>query len=447
MRPRVIVVGGGLAGLAAAVTCADAKADVTLLEARPRLGGAARSFERQGRTVDTGQHVFLRCCRAYRGFLTRLGTLGHTRLQRRLDVTVLAPGGGRAHLTRSNLPAPLHLAGSLARYGLLRPRERLRAARAARALARLDPTDPALDERTFGSWLAEHGQSPRAIAVLWDLIARPALNVPAGEASLALAVKVFRTGLLDAAGAGDLGLPAVPLSRLHAEPARRALEDAGAEVRLNTRAVTVRRRGPGLAVSTDPGQTLTGQAVVVAVPHGAAAGLLPEGAVAHLDRLHELGTSPIVNVHVRYDRRVTSLDLAAAVDSPVQWMFDRTAATGWSQGQYLVVSLSAASRWITRRAGELGKTFTAALAELLPRAGEAEVADLFVTREPTATFRQTPGTARLRPGPRTRVPGLYLAGAWTDTGWPATMEGAVRSGLAAARVALEDLTDTAEVAA
>jgi uncharacterized protein with NAD-binding domain and iron-sulfur cluster len=177
MTGRVAIVGGGLAGIAAALDCADEGAEVTLLEVRPRLGGAAYSFERDGLRLDNGQHVFLRCCTEYIALLERLGSRELTTLQPRLDIPVLAPGGPIGRLRRSGLPAPLHLAGTLARYAHLTPADRARAVRAALALRRLDLEDPRLDEQSFGAWLTRHGQRPAAIEALWELIARPTLNL------------------------------------------------------------------------------------------------------------------------------------------------------------------------------------------------------------------------------------------------------------------------------
>jgi squalene-associated FAD-dependent desaturase len=411
---RVTVVGGGLAGIAAALELADGGAQVELLEARPRLGGATFSVERNGLSMDNGQHVFLRCCTAYIAFLERLGVADRVHLQRKLELPVLAPGGRRAWLSRSSLPAPLHLSGSLARFGHLSARERLQAVRAALALRDLDLADPALDERTFADWLAEHGQSPRAVEAFWDLIVLPTVNLRSQEASLALATKVFQTGLLESSSAADIGWAAVPLGTLHGDAAERALAAAGVEVRL---------RSPvgSLAEST-------ADAVVLAVPRKEAAELLgrPE--------LLALGAAPIVNLHVVYDRQVTDLEFAAGVDTPVQFVFDRTESSGLREGQYLAVSLSAADDFDHRRVDDLRAEFAPELARLFPAAADAEIRDFFVTREPNATFRQAPGTAALRRvvGP----PGVHVAGAWTDTGWPATMEGAVRSGVAAAHSAL-----------
>ncbi|MBO0828239.1 MAG: FAD-dependent oxidoreductase [Streptosporangiales bacterium] len=432
MTARVVVVGGGLAGIAAAVRLADTGAVVTLVEARARLGGATYSFPREGLSYDTGQHVFLRCYDDYRSLLRRLGTETATTIQPRLTMPVLTPGGHRHALRRSGLPAPLHLAGTVLGYGALSRRERLHAVRAATALRGVDPDDPATDAQSFGSWLERHGQSRAAIDRLWGLIAIAALNVHPHDASLALAARVFRTGLLERNDAGDLGIPQAPLGTLHGDAALRVLGDLGADVRLRERVTDIRPGGSGYEVATGDGE-LSADAVVLAVPHGRAAQLVPPEA-ADTSAWHQLGASPIVNVHVRYARRVTDLEFFAALDSPLQWVFDRTATSGLHHGQYLAVSLSAADAYLSRPARDVAAEVVDALATLLPDATPDTVRRVYVTREPRATFRPAPGTAALRPSPRTRLPGLALAGAWTDTGLPDTMEGAVRSGYRAADV-------------
>jgi squalene-associated FAD-dependent desaturase len=415
---RASVVGGGLAGLAAAVELADAGAEVTLYESRARLGGATFSFERNGLWLDNGQHVALRCCTAYLDLLRRIGSDHLLPLQRRLDVPVLREGRPAASISRVGAPSPLHLAPSLLTYGPLSLRERAAAVRAALALKRLDPDDPALDARNFGDWLRSHGQTPNAITALWNLIALPTLNLPADEASLAAAVKVFRTGLLDAADAADIGIPAAPFQQLHADPAQAAIEGRGGRVLLSS---------PVRADDLD--ELLAAGPVVLALAPHAAAEFVPVD-------VDGLGESPIVNVHVHYDRKVLDVPLAAALGSPVQFVFDRTAPAGAQEGQLLAVSLSHAVEEIEMSVASLRERYLPALERLLPAARGATVLDFAATHEPRATFRAAPGTRRLRPGPHTDREGLYLAGAWTDTGWPATMEGAVRSGLTAARAVL-----------
>ncbi|MEU5612078.1 hydroxysqualene dehydroxylase HpnE [Streptomyces sparsogenes] len=456
--PVAVVVGGGLAGTTAALALADAGLDVTLLEGRPRLGGLAFSFRRPSPvgelTVDNGQHVYLRCCTAYQWFLDRVGAVGLAPVQGRLDVPVLDAGGrpGRrlGRLRRTALPVPLHLAASLAAYPHLSLAERAQVGRAALALGRLDPADPALDGVDFAGWLRRHGQTPRAVEALWDLVGVATLNATARDASLGLAAMVFKTGLLSHPGAADIGWARTPLGELHHTLAREALEKAGVSCALRTKVTAVTRTAEGRwAVRTAAGphaaEPLEAAAVVLAVPQREAHELLPEGALEDPDRLLRIGAAPILNIHVVYDRKVMRRPFFAAIGSPVQWVFDRTDASGLARlpgagdSQYLALSQSAAHREIDLPAGELRARYLPELERLLPAARGAAVRDFFVTRERTATFAPTPGVGRLRPGAPTNAPGLYLAGAWTATGWPATMEGAVRSGLSAARTALTHL--------
>ena len=437
----VTVVGGGLAGITAALDCAQAGSSVTLVEVRHRLGGAAYSVEREGLKMDNGQHVFLRCCTAYRDMLERLGSTHLVRLQERLEIPVLSPGLPPARIRRSSLPAPLHLAGALLGYPRLGFGERLAAARAALALARLDPGDPALERETFGAWLARHGQDERAVAALWDLIALPTMNVPAAEASLALAAFVFETGLLSSPAAGDIGFHVATLQEILGEPALRVLRAAGVEVRLGWRAERLERDGAGYVLggrAAGEGQELRADAAIVALPHDRAGGLLGPLLGPNAGAPAALESSPIVNLHVVYDRPVLDEPFAAGVSTPVQYLFDRGAAAGVRDGcQYLAVSLSGASAEMECSVQQLRERYLPALGELLPRARDARVERFLVTREHAATFRAAPGVAALRPAQRTALPGLALAGAWTDTGWPATLEGAVLSGHAAARAVAE----------
>jgi squalene-associated FAD-dependent desaturase len=433
----VVVVGGGLAGITAALDCAAAGASVTLVEVRRRLGGAAYSFAREGLRMDNGQHVFLRCCGAYRALLARLGSEHLTAVQPRLDIPVLKPGHPPARLRRGSLPAPAHLAGALARYPHLTLAQRAGAARAALGLMRLDPDDASLDASTLGEWLAGHGQDSSAVAALWDLIALPALNLPAAEVSLALATFVFRTGLLSRNDAGDIGFHRGTLSEVIGEPALRALREAGVQVRMGWRAEGLVESADGQLEVHGGGDGLSAEAVVVALPHARAATLLEPLLGEPARGLARLGSSPIVNLHVLYDRAVCEWPFAAGVDTPVQYVFDRTRAAGAPAGcQYLAVSLSGAEREMGMSVDALRERYLPALGELLPRARGARVESFLVTREHAATFRAAPGSAALRLGPRTAVPGLLLAGAWTATGWPATLEGAVLSGHAAAAAAL-----------
>ncbi|MGD0923992.1 MAG: hydroxysqualene dehydroxylase HpnE [Streptosporangiaceae bacterium] len=449
---HVVVVGGGLAGITAAIALREAGARVTLLESRPRLGGATCSFTRDGLIVDNGQHVFLGCCTAYRELIARLGMTGSVSLQGRFDVAVLGPHG-QARLRRTRLPGPLHMGQALVTYPLLSPAERLRVTRAALAMRFLDPAKPGLDSQRLGDWLAARGQSERARRVLWDLFTVSALNVAGDDANLSLAATVVRTALLGARDAADIGTPAIPLGDLHGKAAARRLGQLGASVRLGAKVTAVeplatggfrvRLADRGVSGASRSADIAAADGVVLAVPPEAAARLLPAGAAAPgpgPERWRELGASPIVNVHVIYDRQVTRLPFAAAVDSPVQWVFDRTGPSGLTAGQYLAVSVSAADDVVDTPAAQLREQFVPALEEIFPAARDARIIDFFVTRERRATFRQEPGCGEKRPRATTRLAGLVLAGAWTNTGWPDTMEGAVRSGLSAARELRRDIT-------
>lgn len=439
MSEHVAVVGAGLAGLAAACELAEQGAKVTVLESRRQVGGATFSFRRGELPVDNGQHVLLRCYERYLGLLERLGTAQGVNFQRRFEVPVLTADHRSAVLRRNDWPAPLHLVAGLARYRALTIADRLRAVRAAAALRRLDCGDAALDERTFGAWLTEHGQNSRTVAALWNLITVAALNCDAQDASLALAAKVFRTALLQQTDAADIGVPAVPLANLHCQPAEEYLWNRSVEVRTSSpvRAVEVDQGGFTVTLDHD---SVRADAVVLAVPPVAATKLCPRSAAPKREDWARLGAAPILNLHVVLPRPITDRPFTAVIGSPVQWVFDRTAAAGLGDGQYLALSVSAAQQWIAEPTDRLGEVFLPELRRLFPAAEGQSVTDFFVTRESRATFRQVAGTQRLRPDADTAVAGLSLAGAWTATGWPDTMEGAVRSGQRAAEVITRHLS-------
>jgi squalene-associated FAD-dependent desaturase len=440
---RVAVIGGGLAGITAALRCADAGAQVTLYEAKPRLGGLTYSLRRGDLEVDNGQHVFLRCCTAYRAMLDRLGVADLVHLQERLDIPVASTWDTRwSRLRRGGLPAPLHLAGSLLRYRQLSPAQRARFVRAALALRSLDRDDPAADRRTFGDWLREHGQDHRTVQALWDLIGTATLNARADAASLSLAAMVFQVGLLTDADAADIGWSRVPLRRLHGDAAMEQLAATGATVHTGTKVTSLSANGSGWNVGSQ-----SYDEVILAVPPAAASALLPAGAIEQpLDWAARLGSAPILNVHIVLRRVVLTEPFLAVVGSPGQFVFDRTVSSGLVAGQYLAVSISAADDLIDVPVAHIRPPVMTELGRMLG-VRDSDVIDFFVTREREATFRPGPGSRALRPETLTRAPGLYLAGAWTQTGWPATMEGAVRSGDRAAQAVIERSATTSEVLA
>ena len=396
---KAAVVGGGLAGLSAALELVDAGHEVTLYEARPTLGGAVQTLPRREGDPepppDNGQHIALGCFTEYLRFLERIGEGGSVQ-RSPLALSVLDEHGRAAAIS----PSPL----ALLRYRHVPLGDRLRI---LRALARWGDAGGT----TFAEALRARGQSQRAIDRFWDVFIRPALNLPADEASAAAGSFTVETALLAGKRASDLVLPTRPLGEMHGEAARRALEAAGAVVRSGAR--------------VDALAELDAEAVVVAVPPAESARLLGEPEP-------DLGYSPIVSVHLLFDRQLLREPLAALLESPAHWVFDRGRLTGHEpeRGQYLTVVSSGAPELEALRGRELVELIAGALTD---RLGPAELLWSRVSREPEATIAVRPGSEAHRPGPETARPNVTRAGAWTGTGWPPTMEGAVRSGLAAAR--------------
>jgi len=303
----------------------------------------------------------------------------------------------------------------------------------------------ALDNQTFGSWLRQRGESDQAIQKLWNMIILPTANLPADEVSLLLAARIFVTGLLTSAAAADIGWSKVPLSELHADAAAQALRQAGAQVITQAGATKITADPLGIELQD---QFWPADAVIAAVPHTAVDSLLPAGAVARQAELAQLGESPIINVHLVYDQPVCEFDFLGGVDSDTQFVFDRTDSAGLTDGrQCLAVSLSAADAYLALKPQELIDQMAVELERLLPGARGVRRSQEMVTKEVSATFRGSPGANLLRPSQVTQIPGVFLAGAWTDTGWPATMEGAVRSGIVASNYALGYLQNLAEATA
>ena len=395
---KAAVVGGGLAGLAAALDLVDAGHETVLYEARPTLGGAVQTLPRREGDPepppDNGQHVALGCFAAYFGFLERIGQSGSVR-RLPLELPVIDERGRTATI-RPSAPA-------LLRYGHISLRERVGV---LRALARWNENPRG---RTFGEELRARGQSSRSVERFWDVFIRPALNLPADEASAEAGLFTVRTALLGATRDSDLVLPVRPLGEIHGEAAGRALEAAGATVETGVRVEEL--------------ESLDADATVLAVPPAESARLLGEPEP-------ELEHSPIVSVHLLFDRHVLRHRLAALLGSPAHWVFDRGALTGNEPdaGQYLTVVSSGAPELEALRGRELVDLIAGAITE---RLGTAELLWSRVSREPNATIAVRPGSEALRPGPETDRPNVVRAGAWTETGWPPTMEGAIRSGRAA----------------
>jgi squalene-associated FAD-dependent desaturase len=459
---RVVVVGGGLAGITAAIGLAEGGLPVTLLESRPWLGGATWSFGRRGLTIDNGQHAFLRCFTEYRDLLSRLGVGKAVQIQERLDLTVLGDAG-RLRIRRNAWPAPLHLARMLAGYRLLRPAERLAVVPAAMAMWLSDLAGPGQAGTSIGQWLSRHGQDERARRQFWDLFLVPALNATSEEADLGLAAGMINAALLTSRSRADLGVTSVPLRDLHGGPAARLLAKLGAQVRVGAPVTAIRcRPGGGYTVLVGPGtdedpagqlsfgewgpDVIEAAGVVLAVPAWSAAELVPAELSALAAACGSLEPSPLVSIHVIYDSRVTKLPFAVSTDSPLRWIVDKTRSAGLHTGQYLAASVPAARQYVDAPVAAIREQFLPELERLFPAAASARVQDFFVTRERRATFRPAPGSGAFRPDQVTELSGFALAGAWTNTGWPDTLEGAVRSGRRAAESVLRALRPDGQTA-
>jgi hydroxysqualene dehydroxylase len=403
------VVGGGLAGLTAALDLVDAGSEVTLYEARPTLGGAVQTLPaREGDPEpppDNGQHIALGCFTEYLRFLERIGE-SQSVLRTRLALPVIAEDGSVSSIR----PSP----AALVAYRHVSVRDRLRI---PLVLARMRKAQ-ALDGETFGAALRRLGASDASVDRFWDVFIRPALNLPADEVDAGAGLFTVRTALLGPRANADLVLPVKPLGEMHGDAAGRALEAAGATVRLGERVETLDELGA--------------DAIVVATPPGESARLLDEPDPGYED-------SPIVSVHLWFDRPLLKTPLAAFLSSDAHWIFDRGALTGLEpeRGQYLTVVSSGVPALLDVRGKELVDRIAG---ELTSRLGAAGLLWSRVSREPYATIALRPHV--VRPGVSTARPDAVRAGTWTDTGWPATMESAVRSGRNAAARVLETARNT-----
>ena len=437
---RIAVLGGGLAGLSAARRLLDLGFRVSLVEKRPFLGGRAYSFRdsAQGVEVDNGQHVFLGCCSYYIDFLEAIGASHKASLQKALKVEVVLDGKSGV-LSGTPALGPLHLLPSFVRYPHLGLWDKLLV---AYGMLRLKLTDrskrsAALDSETGYEWLKRHHQTERAISNLWNLITLPSLNDDVRDVSADMTLMVFQESLLNRPRDAAIGYSKVGLSSLNGEPAQRYLEARGCELTLGKAVKAIRvDRGQVVAVEVSSGETIEADAYVSALPFQVLHESLQGDATGDpfFSGAASLSSSPIVGIHLWYDRPIMDQDFIAFLDSPVQWVFNKSLIQGESSpgGQYVCISLSGAWDYIDVPKEALTERFTSEMARLFPKAKGARVKRSLVVKERHATFRSSPGAAKHRRPQVTPIENLFLAGEWTDTGWPSTMEGAVRSGVFAA---------------
>ncbi|MBI2856500.1 MAG: FAD-dependent oxidoreductase [Chloroflexi bacterium] len=441
---KVVVIGGGLAGMAAACHLADQGYAVVLVERRPFLGGRAFSFTDPdtGQEVDNGQHVFLGCCTSYIDFLKALGVSHNTYLPPRLEVPVLGPGGKRGVLRSSNLPAPFHVLPSILRYPYLSWRDKLRVIYGGLRifLTNRHKNRENLENETFASWLRRHHQSGAAIARFWSLVILPTLNDDISDVSADMGLMVLQEGLLRSRSSASIGYARVGLSSLVSDATSSYLCTRGGEVALGTRAEGLRLDGDRVrGVETSAG-LVEGDWYIVALPPRDMVALLPPALAADpfFGRVQGLSSSPIVDVHLWYDRPIMEDVFCGFVDSPVQWVFNKTRMQGHNgaSGQYLCISLSGAWRYADMPKSHIQEIFVQEMARLFPAAREATLERIIIVKQLQATFRSVPGVGSHRLPSTTPLSNLFIAGEWIETGWPGTMESAVRSGHMAAEALL-----------
>jgi zeta-carotene desaturase len=415
--PEVIVAGGGLAGLAATAALSSAGYSVKLFEARPFLGGRATSYEIDSETIDNCQHILLRCCVNLMDFYRRLGVAGDIAFHR--EIFFLEPGGRTSTLRAGLLPAPNHFVESFLRLTFLNFSEKLAVARAIRAIDR-ERSRPDLDRITMQQWLVEQRQPPRAIARFWRQVLVSAINEELDRMAASHGFQVFRLGFLAQKTSYEMGVPAVPLGALYS---REAWEQIGnADLRLRAPIEKIVIENGSVQHVLVAGEKLRADHYICALPFERVRAIVPD---LPLD-LTAFEHSPITGIHLWFDRTITALPHATLLDRTIQWMFNK------SEGRYVQLVVSASRSLETMPRAEVIALALRELAEFFPIVREAKLEKAHVVKEIRATFSAAPGLESKRPLSRTAVPNLFLAGDWTRSGWPATMEGAVRSGYLAA---------------
>ena len=466
--PHVVIVGGGLAGLAVASCLVNRGLRLTLLESRPRLGGRASSFQDPvtDELVDNCQHVSMGCCTNLADFCRRVGIDSLLRREREL---VFLDGDGRLSRFRAGpLPAPFHLAGSFLRARFLGFREKLQLARGLALLA------CRRDERSgesFESWLVRHGQGRRVIKLFWEPVLVSALNERIGQMDVGYARKVLLDGFLRNRDGFQLEIPIVPLGELYGTRLESWLAKQGVTVRLKSgiEKIECDEEGSVCGVSLRTGQLLEADMIVLAVSFDKVLRLIPAALrqkIPDLERVECLRAAPITGVHLWFDKPVCPFDHVVTPGRLIQWVFNHTAiqgrgvpasqgrpepeageraVAGGAAGQYLQVVISASHDLVALDKVAIRDAVVAELAEIWPEVRRANLLRFWVIVEHGATFSVRPGVDALRLAQRSGADGLYLAGDWTRTSWPATMEGAVRSGYLAAQEVLKSLDQPARL--
>ncbi len=435
----VIVVGGGVAGLAAAAALADTGAVVTLLERRPYIGGRAYSYDHPalGETIDS-QHVVLGCCTNILDLCRQAGMADTIRWYD--ELTFLEPGGRRSLLRPGSVPAPMHQTVSFLRAPMLTLRDK---AAIASGLARFLRGYPANDAENFASWLKRTGQTERAIRHFWEPVVVGALNDGLERCSVKYAGKVFHESFLRSAGAGRLGIPAAPLSEFFA-PIAKLAQRKGVAIQLKAGVERIQQTPDQRWLVQSGGKTYASACVVLATNFRQTQKLIenlqPSSSIPSAVDFEKFVPAPITTIHLWYDRDVTDMDHAVLLDTRIQWMFAKSRIRRWSveRGSYLELVISASWPELEMSREEILDSALHELEQFFPAVRSAKLLKSGVLKEARATFSVTPGLDSYRPKQSTEWPGLYFAGDWTETEWPSTIEGAVRSGRLAAGALVGD---------
>lgn len=430
------IIGGGLSGLAAGCALAEAGFKVTLFERKPYLGGRASSYEHPatGEVVDNCQHVLLGCCTNLIDFYSRLGVKDKIRWYEKL--TFIEPGGRSGTLSPSSIAAPFHASPAFLKFPLLSLRDKIGVGQAMLAVMRGLPKD---DGKDFMTWLREHGQTQRALDRFWGPVLVSALNDDLDKVSVTYGTMVFRDAFLKSAEAGRMGVPTVPLSQLYGEAAD-YIRARGGEVLLRSSVEGFTTDGPRAVVHASGGD-VEFDYVVSAVPFHALERLLPDSSEAEkfAPELQGLHTVPITGIHFWFDREVTPLEHAVLLDRTIQWMFQKSKILGRTgvggpiaAGSYLELVVSSSKTLLEMQRADIINLAQRELMEFFPQMKDARLLKATVVKEVHATFSPSPGSDVHRLRPETPWRNVFVSGDWTNTGWPATMEGAVRGGYATA---------------
>ena len=451
-KAEVIILGGGLAGLSAAVRLLDNGYRVNIIESRSFLGGRSFSFKDKetGLEMDNGQHVITKVCSMYLDLAERLGILNGWKIQDDFHLQVYDKFNKVGTLKSSWLPAPFHLAASFFNYGHLNFREKMGICTALYRAKRTNRDSQEFERLLFVEWLVRNKQTPRSIEFFWNLIVMPILNDRVEHGSTRMALMAIQEGLLKSKHNADIGYPVKHLSSRMGKSIARYFANQGSRLTLSTPVTALKiRDGQVKAVVLIGGIELESQMVISAIPVASLLQILPRTSLSipYFKRLDGLHNSPIVNIHFWYDRKVMDNEFCVFVDTALQWVFNKNdnnpelssefngvdSNITSNVGQHICISLSAAWEYIDQSKGDLIRKFMKEMALSFPVVRQSKVLKALVIKQRNATFRCVPGSGDIRPGSQTPYGNLFLAGDWTDTGWPSTMEGAVRSGYNAAQ--------------